>query len=89
VATTWQIFVSAREDKIIKIRSHPVDPHAQVRKRINGVHFGPSQPRVLVQPAAVLVGNAFSVLDVQRDNADLVGVTTTAMIRICEHEFCL
>jgi hypothetical protein len=74
--------VSAREDKIIKIRSHPVNPHAQVHKRINGVHLGLSKPCVLVQPATILVGNAFSVLDVKRDDANLVGVTITAIIRI-------
>ena len=43
-------------------------------ERVDGVLFGEREARVLVQAAAVLVGDALAVLDVERDDADLVRV---------------
>ena len=75
--------VSARKDKIIHwcTSTHSVNPHAQVKERIDGVHLRPRQSCVLVQPPSVLIGDTFSILDVQRDDADLVGVTVHRVIR--------
>jgi hypothetical protein len=36
---------------------------------------------MLVKPSTVLVGDAFSVLDVQCDDADLVRVSVANMVR--------
>jgi hypothetical protein len=36
---------------------------------------------MLVQPPTVLIRDAFSVLDIQRDDADFVGVTVAEMVR--------
>jgi len=78
-----------RQRKKISSRStHPIDSHTQVHKRIHSVHLGPRQSCVLVQPPAVLVRDAFSVLDVQSDDANLVGVTVTDMTKGSRVCFC-
>ena len=54
--------------------THPAYADAEVDERVDGVLFGEREARVLVQAAAVLVGDALAVLDVERDDADLVRV---------------
>ena len=61
--------------------THSVNSHAQVHECIHGVNLGPRQSSMLVQPSTVLVGDAFSVLDVQCNDANLVGVTVPDMVR--------
>jgi hypothetical protein len=61
--------------------THSVNSHTQVHECVHGVDLGPRQSSMLVQPSTVLVGDAFSVLDVQCDDADLVGVTVADMVR--------
>jgi hypothetical protein len=46
------------------LSTHSVNSHAQVHERVDGFHLGPRQSRMLVQPPAILVRDAFSVLDV-------------------------
>jgi hypothetical protein len=61
--------------------THSVNSHTQVHECVHGVDLGPRQSRMLVQPSTVLVGDTFSVQDVQCDDADLVRVTIADMVR--------
>ena len=61
--------------------THSVNSRTQVHKCVYGVYLGPRQSSMLVQPSTVLVGDAFSVKDVQCDDADLVRVTVADMVR--------
>lgn len=61
--------------------THSVNSHTQVHECVHGVDLGPRQSSMLVQPSTVLVGDAFSVHDVQCDDADLVRVTVADMVR--------
>lgn len=73
--------ISAPAKEISNPFAHFVNSHTQVHESIHGVHLRPRQSRMLVQPPTVLVRDAFSVLDVQCDDADLVGVTVVDMVR--------
>ena len=70
-----------RPQEISNPFAHFVNSHTQVHESIHGVHLRPRQSRMLVQPPTVLVRDAFSVLNVQCDDADLVGVTVVDMVR--------
>jgi hypothetical protein len=61
--------------------THSVNSRTQVHECVHGVDLRPRQSRMLVQPSTVLVGDAFSVQDVQCDDADLVRVTVADMVR--------
>lgn len=61
--------------------THSVNSHTQVHECVHGVDLGPRQSSMLVQPSTVLVGDAFSVHDVQCYDADLVRVTFADMVR--------
>jgi hypothetical protein len=61
--------------------THSVNSHTQVHESVHGVDLGPRQSSMLVQSSTVLVGDAFSVQDVQCDDADLVRVTVADMVR--------
>lgn len=87
---TFEVFVPRRlnqrniilvsTQKVPILFTHPVDSHTQVHECVHGVHLDPRQSRMLVQPSTVLVGDAFSVLDVQCNDADLVRVTVADMV---------
>ena len=62
--------------------TYPADSHTQVYERIYGIHFWTRQSCVLVQSPTVFVWDAFSVLYIQRDDTDLVGVATGSRTRV-------
>ena len=72
---------SAFTEEVPIMFTHSVNSHTQVHECVHGVDLGSRQSRMLVKPSTVLVGDAFSVLDVQCDDADLVRVTVANMVR--------
>lgn len=85
VLVRWPLYqcriISAFAEEVLILFTYSVNSHTQVHECVHGVNLGPRQSRMLVQPSTVLVGDAFSVLDVQCDDADLVRVTVADMVR--------
>ena len=63
------------------VQTYSADPHAEVHERVHCVLLGQREPRVLVQPSPILVRHTVAVLDVQRNDADLVRVTAVRTSR--------
>lgn len=73
--------ISAFTEEVPILFTYSVNSHTQVNECIHGIDLRPRQSSMLVQPSTILIGDAFSVLDVQCDDADLVRVTVAEMVR--------
>lgn len=53
-------------------------PNTEMYQRIDSILISEAQPCMLIQSSTVLVGNTTTVLNVKRDHAHFVGVSTQA-----------